>query len=647
MYDESLALDHQNISMHVARHVTHVVAGVSAVVAAAMTSATSADIVIADYTNQTNFDFQVRYMPDLDQKRAWLTCDGDMFCVPTSTMNLFAYAAEWGFEDLRPGPGVWQGDVSYWTLTNLIEELGDEMDTSEGSDPCDDGTDIDGWENGVEYWREGFPINYYAIEKDATSCPRLGDVVMQTACGGIVNFAYGRYYYTPTSPPVLTSFKSGHSVTVVYAHANGSNDMVVWVRNPSNNSSLNSQAPWDYSIMDIENGTILQDWDDDGIHRSTEVSTINFDLGEDNLIRFIYSYFVIVPASAHTWSGIEANLEPFGGSFGVEPPSTGFVPDPGFEFVDMARNVLTPTYSILMSEGPIAWLMEANPLTGDMELRAQIPGGTDLVVGRHGDRYVLADAQLYRISREGQIEDTIPLPFPCQALAYRDETDEIILLSATNEEVLVYDTSDGVFVFEDVVPIPPTSDPQIAVRESDGAVAVLLSEGDDTIYGGLVTGNGDPVLIDAATFPGLDATSVAFDDREHLVVATADGDVAEFAPGAEDWWDWVPNVSWYADVQAFGHFGVSRSRTNYDPVLNANDTLETPPEELTEDDFGTVVYDCPGDFDNSLSIDVLDLLALLAAWGPCPGCPEDIDGDGAVTVIDLLQLLDGWGECEF
>ncbi|MCZ6836450.1 MAG: right-handed parallel beta-helix repeat-containing protein [Planctomycetota bacterium] len=45
-------------------------------------------------------------------------------------------------------------------------------------------------------------------------------------------------------------------------------------------------------------------------------------------------------------------------------------------------------------------------------------------------------------------------------------------------------------------------------------------------------------------------------------------------------------------------------------------------------------------------VDVLDLLALLGAWGPCPGdrfCPEDINGDGSVDVTDLLTLLGDWG----
>ena len=50
-------------------------------------------------------------------------------------------------------------------------------------------------------------------------------------------------------------------------------------------------------------------------------------------------------------------------------------------------------------------------------------------------------------------------------------------------------------------------------------------------------------------------------------------------------------------------------------------------------------------------VNVTDLLALLAAWGPNPGHPADFTSpgngppDGQVTVTDLLALLAAWGAC--
>jgi probable HAF family extracellular repeat protein len=42
-------------------------------------------------------------------------------------------------------------------------------------------------------------------------------------------------------------------------------------------------------------------------------------------------------------------------------------------------------------------------------------------------------------------------------------------------------------------------------------------------------------------------------------------------------------------------------------------------------------------------VGIVDLLALLAVWGPCPGCPLDLDGDETVGIVDFLLMLAAWG----
>ncbi len=56
----------------------------------------------------------------------------------------------------------------------------------------------------------------------------------------------------------------------------------------------------------------------------------------------------------------------------------------------------------------------------------------------------------------------------------------------------------------------------------------------------------------------------------------------------------------------------------------------------------------PGDLDRDCRVGIVDLLGLLAAWGPCPppcppACAADLDGDCAVGITDLLVLLANWG----
>ncbi|MCH8151082.1 MAG: hypothetical protein IH830_01755 [Planctomycetes bacterium] len=55
---------------------------------------------------------------------------------------------------------------------------------------------------------------------------------------------------------------------------------------------------------------------------------------------------------------------------------------------------------------------------------------------------------------------------------------------------------------------------------------------------------------------------------------------------------------------------------------------------------------CPWDLNGSGDVGILDLLALLAAWGPCEApCPPDFDGGGTVDIFDLLTLIANWGAC--
>jgi hypothetical protein len=59
----------------------------------------------------------------------------------------------------------------------------------------------------------------------------------------------------------------------------------------------------------------------------------------------------------------------------------------------------------------------------------------------------------------------------------------------------------------------------------------------------------------------------------------------------------------------------------------------------------TPTPNCPADIDNSGSVDVNDLLAVIGAWGATGANPADITGDQVVDVNDLLAVVGGWGAC--
>jgi hypothetical protein len=57
---------------------------------------------------------------------------------------------------------------------------------------------------------------------------------------------------------------------------------------------------------------------------------------------------------------------------------------------------------------------------------------------------------------------------------------------------------------------------------------------------------------------------------------------------------------------------------------------------------------CPADVAQPQdgTVDVLDLVAVVLAWGRCPpACPADVSGDGGVGVEDLVAVVLAWGAC--
>jgi hypothetical protein len=73
-------------------------------------------------------------------------------------------------------------------------------------------------------------------------------------------------------------------------------------------------------------------------------------------------------------------------------------------------------------------------------------------------------------------------------------------------------------------------------------------------------------------------------------------------------------------------------------VISARDTVYL---------FDASFVACVADINDDDAVGFADLVAVLAAWGPCAGdCPEDLDGSGTVDFVDLLVVLGAWGPCE-
>jgi hypothetical protein len=97
---------------------------------------TSADVVSAIYAGPSAFDYKITNMPDFDQRRSpkvgtpGLPGGGNMYCVPSSTLNMLAYVAKHGYPAVPPGNLIWQLPLTYNTATAELDDLGDLMGTT-------------------------------------------------------------------------------------------------------------------------------------------------------------------------------------------------------------------------------------------------------------------------------------------------------------------------------------------------------------------------------------------------------------------------------------------------------------------------------------------------------------------------------------
>jgi hypothetical protein len=59
---------------------------------------------------------------------------------------------------------------------------------------------------------------------------------------------------------------------------------------------------------------------------------------------------------------------------------------------------------------------------------------------------------------------------------------------------------------------------------------------------------------------------------------------------------------------------------------------------------------CQADVTGNGAVNIQDLLAVISAWGVCPGpcppyCAADVNDDCTVNIQDLLAVIAAWGPC--
>ncbi|UCD76842.1 MAG: S8 family serine peptidase [Phycisphaerales bacterium] len=86
--------------------------------------------------------------------------------------------------------------------------------------------------------------------------------------------------------------------------------------------------------------------------------------------------------------------------------------------------------------------------------------------------------------------------------------------------------------------------------------------------------------------------------------------------------------------------GVPAEMGTFEPRILVTDSLDRSDLKV----FTLVINpeEMHGDVDRSGVVDIDDVFAVLAAWGPCDGCLEDVNADGIVNIDDVFGILASW-----
>ena len=63
---------------------------------------------------------------------------------------------------------------------------------------------------------------------------------------------------------------------------------------------------------------------------------------------------------------------------------------------------------------------------------------------------------------------------------------------------------------------------------------------------------------------------------------------------------------------------------------------------IGEDDVIIINPPTPGDANGDGLVNILDILVVIADWGPCDGCAGDQNGDGQASILDILLIIANW-----
>jgi hypothetical protein len=601
----------------------------------------NADITNAFYASSNNYHYRVIHMPDLDQRRSTsathpgLPGNGSMYCVPTSTTNLFAYAANHGFPFVAPGPGNWRSNILYDDATSTILTLGVLMNTTASG-----GTTNGGWSSGSNLWtsaESGGLLTRSTFFLSSGYDVRAFRLAQKAAQGSIVAFAYGRYDVVGTvgGLPVVVR-DGGHAVTLTRIQNTG-NGTTIKYRDPADAPTNDSQGDFKNKVVSGSAVTVAL-----GVPRT--LSAIAYP-SSDGKIRIIDAFVTLKPIYGIGFSNSDGLVLQPVAPLAFEGSSNPAIPVANaFAMRDMHIDADGSDAIVIVQPSPTngqTQMRRINTMTGEQTPLSTFNSLESCCVDRSGRIYAHDGAKLYALNADGTstglASSTIPSP---TALASDDKNDHILVLSVAEKKVQRLNRNLGVISTYSINPLLFLSGEGSIAAHPTANRSYFTVDSSNAIYE--LIGTGPFFSFNTISIPGLvSPRSISIGDDGALYVVS--GGLVKVLRESRGAWA-IDTTSPFHNAPSSGRFQVSRSRTNYDPA--EHDTpgwnFNIDPDELLN--LGFDEADCDTDLNGDDQTNAADLAKLLGDWNAAGGV-ADINQDGVVNAADLAILLGEWGPC--
>jgi len=587
-------------------------------------------------------------VPDFDQRRATdffanppivgLANDGSMYCVPASWTNFMGWIANKGFTNAMGGSGNWAAPSRYQLVTNRISQMGDLMDTS-GTGGTNSSDAISGLVDYLDDRNVGLPAIAYSYVADDDWAPKPQNLRSWMQMGAMVCIVMGKYVRDGSE----WERTGGHCMTLVSVRppCNGQG-WRIGLRDPwtgSSDSRLNQSA---FSTRDIELFANTFNFDGDVRKQYRDINDTDDTRYYFDKMQVLFPFIAIVGSA----SGAQVNISQLTG-FWPERPQNVQIPSPNGLTID----------SVLAAPGFNGAAVITRPVVGATFVPAKLwhldPGTqqyvhvgdfpslpTDATFDRHGKLLVTVGIELRKYDMRAEVpvlEQTITTGIALDALCVNPATDTIYGLDTGRRAIQIYSGGD--------LNNPPTERnlgaftlggrPSIAIRPTNNSVWITSEDSAVVRRLAVDIGSGDYVSVESVTIPtGVDPTSLGFTDAGDMVLG--DGSVRILREGTSSWA--LVNDHPLSGLPLSGRFTVPRSGNNHGPAQLLSTWSDLPdPEDVP----GTLVLDCPGDFDADGVLGVPDIFAFLSAWFATDP-RTDLDGSGIVDVPDIFAFLSAW-----